>query len=162
MRGMECPFSGGDAQRRVLVIQEPASGEDEPLLVTDGENQPASAGERDQLFGLVKLGGDGLLDQHMGARRQKRANDLGMCAGGRADADKIHLAQQFAPIRDRGHLHMRGDMAASLCVHIGYRVQLDLWLMQIFCRVVPAEHAGPHDGSAQGTLRGKSMNSQTG
>jgi hypothetical protein len=85
-----------------------------------------------------------------------------MGARGRADADKIHLAQQFAPIRDRGHLHMRGDMAASFCAHIGYRVQLDLWLLQIFCRVVPAEHASPHNGSAQGTLRGKSMNLQTG
>jgi len=57
---------------------------------------------------------------------------------------------------------MRGDMAASLCAHIGYRVKLDLGLMQIFCRVMPAEDASPYDGSAQGTLRGKSMNFQTG
>src|SRR5438874_509669 len=75
------PWSGADtfdAQRCVLVIEKAASGENETILVTHGQNQTASVCERNQFFGFVKVGGNRLLDEHMGARRQKRANDLGV------------------------------------------------------------------------------------
>ena len=70
--------------------------------MADGEERPVSRGQGDQVGGFLAGGGDGLFHQHMGAGIEEGAHDLSMGDGGRADADQIDLAQQFAPVGNGG------------------------------------------------------------
>ena len=60
-----------DGERRILIIEQAAFGEDETFLMADGQHQAARGGQRDQFLGLFQIGGDGLFHQHMRAGVQE-------------------------------------------------------------------------------------------
>src|SRR5262249_40737641 len=77
-----------------------------------------------------------------------------------ADADNIGLAEQLAPVLDRGHMQMRFDVMARFRTHIGHPDKLNAGHTQILRSMVLAERAGAYDGGPQRSLRGKLMNGQ--
>jgi hypothetical protein len=99
----------------------------------------------------------------MGAGSQEGMHDFRMGDGGRADADQIHLAQQFTPVGNNGAAVMRLGLGAHVGIGIGNGEQLDVFaapfssnLAQglVFGGVMMAEHTGANDGSLQRSIFG--------
>ena len=131
-------------------------GENEPLLMADGQDEVHPLGQGDQRIGFFDAGRDRLLHQHMGAGVEEGAHDLGMGHGRRGHADQIHLAQQLAPVGNRGHAMGCGRILAHLGRRIGDGQQLDAIKGAILRGMMAAERAGAdYGGLEQAILRSK-------
>ncbi len=85
----------------------------------------------------------------MGAGVEECAHDGGMGDSGRADADKIDLAQKIAPIGDGFGRHAFAHSATRLRTRIGDGDKLDAVGLRILGGVMAAERAGADDARTQ-------------
>ena len=88
----------------------------------------------------------------MGAGVEEGAHDLGMGHGRRGHADQIHLAQQLAPVGNRGYAVGRGRALARLRRRIGNGQELDALQAAIFRGMMAAESAGADDGGLEQSI----------
>ncbi len=149
-----------DRYRRVVEIEQPALGEDEALLMADGQHAAHVVCELHQLVRFMQRRRDRLLHQHMGAGGKKGAHNLGMRARGRADADEIHFAQKVAPIGEHRHVQMHGDLPAGVRAGIGDGRELHARKAHVFGGMMAAEMASHDNCRSQRPSGGYSMNIQ--
>jgi hypothetical protein len=146
----------GDFQGRFRQVEQSGAGKNKTLLMAHGQNLAGLARQRHQFARLFHGGGDRLFHQHMGAGRQEGTHHLGMGDGGRADADQVHLAQQFAPVGNRGATVMGFRLGAHLGIGIGNGEEFDTFsgVAQsfVFGGVMMTEHAGADHGSFQRSI----------
>lgn len=119
------------------------------LLVTDRENAPNAIGKSDQFVCLIEVGRNRFFDKDVGARVQKRADDLGMGRGGRANADQIDFAQKVPPIGDRACALHNLKVAPDVGTDIGHRDKLNVRRRRVLRSVIPTECAGADDRRLQ-------------
>ena len=146
-----------DGNRGFVKIEQAGTAEHEAFLVADGQHAAIGFGQRDQVFGLVQIGGDGLFHQHMGAGFEKFADNAAMRARGRANAHHIDMAQKTPPVGGCGNMEMGFGAVPRVGVRIGKADQLYACETRIFRAVMPPEYACPYHAGPQNPLAGKPL-----